>query len=69
MIDPAKALLTLPAGLRDPLLQSYREIAANYTESRFEPAELNGGKFSEVVYTIIAGCINLMSAIEVMAKG
>jgi hypothetical protein len=58
MIDPSKALAALPAGLRDPLFQSYREIARNYTESRFEPAELNGGKFCEVVYTIIDGCLS-----------
>src|ERR1035437_3651197 len=57
MIDPKTILGSLPSGLRDPLLSSYREIAANYAEHRWEPSELNGGKFSEVVYTIISGSI------------
>jgi hypothetical protein len=57
MIDPSKAFGPLPLGLRDPLVQSYREIAKNYSERRWEPAELNGGKFCEVVYSIITGCI------------
>jgi len=57
MINPTKVLAGIPAGLRDPLLQSYEEIARNYTERRWEPSELNGGKFSEVVYTIIVGSI------------
>src|SRR5262249_22029655 len=57
MIDSAKILTTLPGGLRGPLLQSYQEIARNYAEHRWEPSELNGGKFSEVVYTIIEGSI------------
>jgi len=57
MIDPSKALQVLPAALRGPLLVSYQEIARNYSEHRWEPAELNGGKFSEVVYTILEGAI------------
>ncbi|MGO9774363.1 MAG: hypothetical protein ACLPSW_33390 [Roseiarcus sp.] len=40
------------------MLQSYREIAANYAEHRWEPSELNGGKFCEVVYAIIDGSIS-----------
>ena len=55
MIDPTKVLTGIPAGLREPLLKSYREIFANYIQHRWEPAELNGGKFCEVVYSIIAG--------------
>jgi hypothetical protein len=57
MIDSKKLLAGLPLGLRDPLLNSYREIASNYAEHRWEPAELNGGKFCEVVFTIIDGSI------------
>lgn len=57
MIDLAKILAGLPTGLRDPLLRSYQEIASNYAEHRWEPSELNGGKFCEVVYTIIDGSI------------
>jgi hypothetical protein len=58
MIHPAQALLVLPAGLRQPLLDTYSEIARNFAERRWEPAELNGGKFCEVVYNIIDGAIS-----------
>jgi hypothetical protein len=57
MLDPSKVLASIPAGLREPLFRSYQEIATNFAEHRWEPSELNGGKFSEVVYTIINGCI------------
>jgi hypothetical protein len=58
MIDPSKALTGLPTSLRAELLKSYREIAANYSERRWEPSELNGGKFCEVVYSIIRGVLS-----------
>ncbi len=57
MIDITKILTGLPIGLRDPLLKSYREIVSNYLEHRWEPSELNGGKFCEIVYSIISGSI------------
>jgi hypothetical protein len=40
------------------LLQSYEQIVSNYVERRWEPSELNGGKFCEVVYCIISGAIS-----------
>ena len=58
MVDPSKLLTSLPAGLRNELIASYREITRNYAERRWEPAELNGGKFCEIVYTILAGYID-----------
>lgn len=58
MIDSSKILSGIPAGLRDPLLMRYREIASNYAEHRWEPSELNGGKFCEVVHSIIAGVMS-----------
>ncbi len=58
IVDGTKVLSGLPNGLRDPLLKSYREIAANYVEHRWEPSELNGGKLCEVVYTILDGSIS-----------
>jgi hypothetical protein len=58
MINPATILSGVPAGLRDPLLKGYREIANNYAEHRWEPAELNGGKFCEVAYSLIAGTVS-----------
>lgn len=58
MIKSAKILSGVPQGLRDPLLKSYEEIVKNYVEHRWEPAELNGGKFCEVVYSIIHGSLS-----------
>lgn len=57
MIDPSKVLGRLPAELRDPLLATFHEIASNYIEHRWEPSELNGGKFCEVVFSIIDGAV------------
>ena len=56
-IDPIKLLTAIPAGLRDPLVETYREIASNFAEHRWEPSELNGGKFCECVYWICHGFI------------
>lgn len=58
MLDPSKCFSNLPQGLRDELLFCYREIVQNYVEQRWEPAELNGGKLCEVVYTIIDGALS-----------
>jgi hypothetical protein len=57
MIDPARALAGLPAGLRGELIDSYRKITRNFIERRWEPSELNGGKFAEVVFTIVEGAV------------
>lgn len=57
MINPARALAGLPAGLRAELIESYRNITRNFIERRWEPSELNGGKFAEVVFTIVEGTI------------
>src|SRR5207248_3344311 len=51
-------LSPLPAGLRQPLLNCFNEVRANFLESRWEPSELNGGKFCEVAYTIIKGALD-----------
>lgn len=45
----------IPAGLRGPLLRSFDQIVRNFRQSRWEPAELNGGKLCEVVYSVLAG--------------
>ena len=55
MIAPSALLVAIPAGLRAPLLSSFTEITKNFSEQRWEPAELNGGKFCECVYSIIHG--------------
>src|SRR5262249_44828705 len=50
--------LAIPPGLRDPLLECFSEIGRNFSERRWEPAELNGGKFCEIVYTIVDGSLS-----------
>jgi hypothetical protein len=57
VIDPSRVLSGLPKALRDELLKCYREIVSNYLERRWEPSELNGGKFCEAVYSIINGAV------------
>jgi hypothetical protein len=46
---------TLPATLRKELIDAFNQIVKNFRERRWEPAELNGGKLCEVVYTILKG--------------
>jgi hypothetical protein len=57
VIDPSRVLATLPQALREELLDSYQKIMSNYLERRWEPSELNGGKFCEVVYSIVDGAL------------
>lgn len=57
-MNPAAILSNLPTSLREELLQCYEAICRNYVERRWEPAELNGGKFAEVVYSIVSGAIS-----------
>jgi len=57
MIEASKTLAGLPSVLRDPLLKHYAEIATNFIEHRWEPAELNGGKLCEVAYSIVEGAV------------
>lgn len=45
----------LPEKLRNEFIQTFNEVLINYTRMKWEPAELNGGKFCEIVYTIIKG--------------
>lgn len=48
----------LPDSLRQELLSVFDNICYNYREGRWEPSELNGGKYCEVVYTILKGYLN-----------
>jgi hypothetical protein len=48
-------LAAIPASLRNPLLEEYQLIARNYIERRWSPAELSGGRFCEIVFTILDG--------------
>jgi hypothetical protein len=55
MILASAALSAIPSGLRNPLLEEYRTIVQNFLEHRWLPSELSGGRFSEIVYTILEG--------------
>jgi len=57
-LSSAAILANVPDGLRDPLLQAFNSIVKNFRERRWEPAELNGGKLCEIVYTILRGHID-----------
>jgi len=58
VIESRLILSGIPNGLREPLLNEFRKLLRNYAEMRWEPAELNGGKLCEVVYTVIKGRID-----------
>jgi hypothetical protein len=64
MLDPKTLFAGIPDGLRQPLVSAYSEIARNYSERRWEPSELNGGKLCEVIYTIVAGALSGSYATE-----
>lgn len=55
MIDRSKALAQLPKTLRDELFDEFDKIVKNYRENRWEASELNGGRYSEVAYSILLG--------------
>jgi hypothetical protein len=55
VLPPAAILAGLPAGLRNELITALNTISTNFREGRWEPAELNGGKLCEVVYSIVRG--------------
>jgi len=49
------AMTAIPVGLRRPLLSEYKSITQNYSEHRWSPSELSGGKFCEIVHSILDG--------------
>ena len=55
---PEDVFSDLPKQLREELLGAFEQIVKNYIERRWEPAELNGGKLCEVVYSIVKGKID-----------
>lgn len=57
-MNPDALLAGLPPQLRAELVACYTAICRNYRENRWEPSELNGGKFAEVVYTIVHGALD-----------
>jgi hypothetical protein len=49
------ALKAIPKSHREQLVNEYNIIVQNYFEKRWLPSELSGGRFSEVVYSILEG--------------
>ncbi len=45
----------LPTGLRDRLLEEYQNILHSFSENRWLPSELSGGRFCEIVFTVLEG--------------
>jgi len=54
-IEKNNALSNLPDGLRKPLIEEYTILINNFMENRWRPTELSGGRFCEIVYSIIVG--------------
>lgn len=54
-LDPRDAFSALPPTLVADLLDAFRQVIKNYSEHRWEPSELNGGKLCEAGYTILTG--------------
>src|SRR6476660_1286552 len=55
MIDRSEALQGLPQTLRDEMFAEFDKIVKNYRENRWQESELNGGRCSEVAYSILLG--------------
>ena len=45
----------LPNGLRKPLFEEYQNIIQSFSENKWLPSELSGGRFCEIVFTVIEG--------------
>lgn len=57
-VGATEALADLPAALRAELLKTFDEIVTHFRAGRWEPSELNGGKFCEVVYSVLRGHVD-----------
>jgi hypothetical protein len=55
MITTVRALASVPASLRDPLVAEYKAMSQDFLEHRWQPAVLHGRRFSEIIYTILDG--------------
>lgn len=67
-LDTSTALAQLPSGLRGELVEEFSKITRNYRERRWEAAELDGGRFSEVAYTVLAGYLNGGNYLQTASK-
>jgi len=48
-------LSAIPKGLKDPLIDEYNSIIQHFLERRWTASELSGGKFCEIVFSILDG--------------
>lgn len=53
----SESLTGIPDNFRSDLLSTFNANVRNFREGKWEPAELNGGKFCEVVYSILSGYV------------
>lgn len=57
-LESSNALAGVPPTLRTPLVEEFNKLVRHYREGRWEPAELNGGKLCEIVYSILRGHVD-----------
>jgi hypothetical protein len=57
MLKNTQVLAGLPLSLRNELLDCYQSIMSSYAEHRWRASELDGGRFSEIVFSIIEGAL------------
>jgi len=57
-LDPTRALGDLPQGLRGELMAEYGKIAKNFARGEWGDAGVHGGRFCEIVYSILKGKID-----------
>jgi hypothetical protein len=58
VISSSALLGNLPPGLRQELTKEFEKITRNYREHRWEATELDGGRFCEIVYSILNGYLD-----------
>lgn len=57
-LDASQTLGNLPQGLRGELLEEYIKITKNFARGEWGSAALYGGRFCEVVYSILKGHVD-----------
>ena len=57
MLDANQVLANLPPRIRDELLECYQDIMSNYAGRRWRASELDGGRFCEIVFSILEGAL------------
>jgi hypothetical protein len=57
-VAASAVLANLPPGLRADLIAELNGVERNYREHRWKPAELDGGRLCEVVYSILKGHVD-----------